>query len=100
MVCLPKALGARHRHSLPQSTKQPQATSSEEPPAAYPKNWDDVDVGSLVLVKEDGPWRSWWEGVPIAKADDQFLLQWRGYPEIPNVKRSRLALALLYPNGH
>ena len=35
--------------------------SAEAPKTAYPKTWDDIDVDCLVLAKEDGPWRSWWE---------------------------------------
>ena len=52
-----------------------------------------------VLAKEDGPWRSWWEAVPIAKSDQSFLVRWRDFPQVPNVSRSRWTLGLLYPNG-
>jgi hypothetical protein len=90
-------------------TKAPELPRVEPHPSApqpaddfkpvYPKTWDDIDVNCLVLMKEDGPWYGWWEAVPIAKADHQFLLRWRDYPRLPNVIRSRWALGLLYPNG-
>jgi hypothetical protein len=70
-----------------------------EPKAVYPKTWDEIDVDCLVLCKEDGPWRSWWEAIPIAKSDHMFLLRWRDFPQVPNVTRFRWMLGLLYPNG-
>ena len=75
----------------------PQASDAFKP--VYPKTWDDIDVDCLVLFKEDGPWHSWWEGVLVAKADHQFLLRWREFPQLPYVVRSRWSLGLLYPNG-
>jgi hypothetical protein len=74
--------------------------SSEESKAAFPKTWDDIDVNCLVLAKEDGPWRTWWEAIPTDKSDHMFLLRWRDFPQIPAIARPRSALGLLYPNGH
>jgi hypothetical protein len=73
--------------------------SSEEAKAAFPKTWDDIDVNCLVLAKEDGPWRSWWEAIPTDKSDPMFLLRWRDFPQVPTITRPRWALGLLYPNG-
>ena len=70
-----------------------------EPKAVYPKTWDEIDVDCLVLCKEDGPWRSWWEAIPIAKSDHMFLVRWRDFPQVPNITRPRWTLGLLYPNG-
>jgi hypothetical protein len=106
------SVGLRYPNEVPAPVpraQQPEFPSVKATPAAsqtsedfkpiYPKTWDDIDVDCLVLIKEDGPWYSWWEAVPIAKADHQFLLRWRDHPRLPNVVRSRWSLGLLYPNG-
>ena len=83
-------------------TPKPKATSAEPSsakPTAYPKSWADIDLDSLVLAKEDGPWRSWWEAVPVAKADQTLTLRWRDFAKLAPINRPRLDLALLYPNG-
>ena len=81
--------------------------SGPQPPAptetAYPKSWDDIAVGCVVLAKDDGPWFSWWEAIPTDQNGDTFSLQWRHVSDMPkiaqpNVARHRLSLGLLYPN--
>ena|SRR5207248_2434492 len=49
--------------TAPQSSKPKAGTkpSAAEPKSVYPKTWEDIDVNSLVLAKDDGPWRAWWE---------------------------------------
>jgi hypothetical protein len=80
----------------PKSLAKP---ASAEPATAFPKTWDDIDINCLVLAKEDGPWRSWWEAIPTDKSDHMFLLRWRDFPQVPAITRPRWALGLLYPNG-
>ena len=97
---LPAAEPGAQRPEFPSveaAASTPQASDAFKP--VYPKTWDDIDVDCLVLFKENGPWHSWWEGVSIAKADDQFLLRWREFPQLSHVTRSRWSLGLLYPNG-
>ena len=65
---------------------------------AFPRTWDDIDIGRLVLAKEDGPWRSWWEAIPTEKSENSFTLRWRDFPQVPNVVRPRFSLALLCPH--
>jgi hypothetical protein len=69
----------------------------EEP--AFPRSWDEIDVGRLVLAKEDGPWRSWWEAIPTEQSGDSFTLRWRDFPQVPNIVRPRFSLALLCPHA-
>jgi hypothetical protein len=85
----------------PQTTKAKGASKQapDDPKTVYPKTWEDIDLDCLVLAKEDGPWRSWWEATPVAKSDQTFLVRWRDFPQVPNVSRSRWTLGLLYPNG-
>jgi hypothetical protein len=110
---------ARHRRSLgllcpnpqvgtPRSTTSEQrstpssgknAAAKSKPGAqVFPLNWEDIDVDHLVLAKDDGPWRSWWEAIPTEKHDNTFTLRWRDYAQLPAIERARLSLALLYPN--
>jgi hypothetical protein len=74
-----------------------------EPPTAgshpLPRDWQEIDVGQLVLAKDDGPWRSWWEAVPIEKAGDGFKLRWRDFSRVAPVTRQRLELALICPDA-
>jgi hypothetical protein len=64
-----------------------------------PRDWQQIDVGQLVLAKDDGPWGSWWEAVPIEKAGDEFKLRWRDYSRIAPITRQRLVLALINPDA-
>jgi Transposase domain (DUF772)/Transposase DDE domain len=63
------------------------------------RDWQQIDVGQLVLAKDDGPWGSWWEAVPIEKAGDEFKLRWRDYSRIAPITRQRLVLALICPDA-
>ena len=100
----PHGLPATDPTSHPPGSKPAKPKHSASQPSAnagtvFPKTWDDIDIDCLVLAKEDGPWRSWWEAIPVAKSDQMLLLRWRDFPQVPNVTRPRWALALLYPNG-
>ena len=66
---------------------------------SLPKDWDEIDVNRLVLAKDDGPWRSWWEAIPVEKAGDMFKLRWRDFPSIPPITRARFDLALICPDA-
>ena len=65
--------------------------------ARFPASWDEIDVGHLVLAKEDGPLQGWWEAITMGKVGDTFTLQWRDHQELPQLTRHRYALALLHP---
>jgi hypothetical protein len=66
---------------------------------SLPSDWQDIDVDKLVLAKEDGPWRAWWEAIPIEKSGDDFKLRWRDYSTLPPISRQRFALALICPDA-
>jgi hypothetical protein len=106
------SVGLLYPHGLPATDPNPRSPKSQtakpkslatpasaEPATAFPKTWDDIDINCLVLAKEDGPWRSWWEAIPTDKSDHMFLLRWRDFPQVPTITRPRWALGLLYPNG-
>jgi hypothetical protein len=111
---------ARHRRSLallcPNAQVQaPTSTTADQPaePSAgkttvaksgpvaqgFPLSWGDIDVGHLVLAKDDSPIRSWWEAIAAEKHGDVFSLRWRDQVQLPAIERTRLSLALLCPNA-
>ena len=81
----------------PQSAKHQSAAAKAEP--ALPTDWQDIDLNKLVLAKEDGPPRSWWEAIPVEKAGDTFKLRWRDYSTMSPISRDRFALALICPDA-
>lgn len=88
--------------TVSETEKKAQASSSQSADAetvAYPRTWAEIEIDCLVLAKEDGPARSWWEAVPISKSNGHFQVRWRDYSTVPSVTRPRLSLGLLYPNG-
>ena len=66
---------------------------------ALPNDWQQIDIGHLVLAKDDGPWRSWWEAVAVEKAGESFKLRWHDFPNITFITRPRLDLALICPDA-
>jgi hypothetical protein len=68
--------------------------------SVYPVDWSTLTVDQTVLAKEDGPIEQWWEAkiVKVDKVDkDQFTLQWRDYPKLPQIVRGRSSLGLMHP---
>jgi hypothetical protein len=84
--------------NAPKQEKPPTAASATEA-KTQPKHWSEVAVGHLVLAKSDGPWRDWWEAIPIEKTGDLFKLRWQDEPELLPVTRSRFDLALICPEA-
>src|SRR5262249_37615417 len=67
---------------------------------AFPRSWQEIEPGKLVLAQEDGPMRGFWEAIPVEQADDHFTLRWRDYQRAAHVVRARSVLALMHPNGN
>ena len=86
----------RHRLRVGLLYPGPEATDKHE--ASLPTDWQEIDVNKLVLAKDDGPCRSWWEALPIERAGEAFKLRWRDYAAVPPITRQRLALALICPD--
>ena len=79
--------------------QNPTATAPSAGSQPLPRDWQQIDVGQLVLAKSEGPWSSWWEAVPIEKVGDGFKLRWRdGVHKLP-CTRARLDLALICPDA-
>jgi hypothetical protein len=79
--------------------QKPTATAPSAGSHPLPRDWQQIDVGQLVLAKDDGPWRSWWEAVPIENAGDWFKLRWRDFSRVTPITRKRLELALICPDA-
>jgi hypothetical protein len=66
---------------------------------SLPKDWDDIDIGHLVLAKAERRWPAWWEAIVVENADDLFKLRWRDNASAPPITRPRLDLALICPDA-
>jgi hypothetical protein len=85
------------KQTKPQSAKHPSTAARVEP--GLPVDWQDIDLNKLVLAKDDGPIRAWWEATPVEKAGDTFKLRWRDYRSLPPVIRPRFDLVLICPEA-
>jgi hypothetical protein len=79
--------------------QKPTATSPSAGSQPLPRDWQQIDVGQLVLAKSEGPWSSWWEAVPVEKVGDDFKLRWRDGVNKAPCTRPRLELALICPDA-
>ena len=66
---------------------------------SLPKDWDDIDIGHLVLAKAESRWPAWWEAIVVENADDLFKLRWRDNASAPPITRPRFDLALICPDA-
>jgi hypothetical protein len=63
-----------------------------------PATWDDIDVGHLVIARDELA-EGWWEAVVIARDGDMLTLRFRDYPKQAPVVLHRATLALLKPTA-
>ena len=68
------------------------------PAPGLPTTWDDIDVGHLVIARDE-PAFGWWEAIVIAKDGDMLTLRFRDYPKQAPVVLHRATLALLKPTA-
>jgi hypothetical protein len=90
LIC-PDEAGTEGKDSPKPDPKQSLGTS------VYPANWSALAVDQTVLAKEDGPMAQWWEAKIVKIDKDQFTLQWRDYPKLPQIVRTRPSLGLMHP---
>jgi hypothetical protein len=87
---------ATDQHSKPSNGKT--TAKSHPTERAFPATWDEIDVGHVVIAKDDSPIQSWWDAIVAEKHGDVLRLRWRDKSHLPTVDRDRLSLALLCPN--
>jgi hypothetical protein len=68
------------------------------PAPGLPATWDDIDVGHLVIARDELA-AGWWEAVVIARDGDMLTVKWRDYPKQAPTVLHRAALALLKPTA-
>jgi len=68
------------------------------PAPGLPATWDAIDVGHLVIARDDLA-AGWWEAIVVAKDGDMLTLRWRDYPKQAPAVLHRAALALLRPTA-
>jgi hypothetical protein len=85
--------------STKEEPNKPIAAKQAQAGHEYPTDWNEIDVGGLVLAKEDGPMESWWEAEVTVKDGDSLTLQWCDYASLPTIVRQRFKLALICPTS-
>jgi hypothetical protein len=61
-----------------------------------PRNWDDINVGDLVISQDADPADGWWQAIVIEKNGDRFKLRWQQLARGRPIQKHRLTLALMY----
>lgn len=75
------------------------STKNRAEAVTMPTDWTNIIPGSVVLITEDRM-EGWFEAVVVSsKPNDSFECRWLHYPDLPNVLRQRVHLALLHPAG-
>ena len=89
----------------PQQSGTAASTAAASPAAApaapaqgLPKDWDNIEVGHLVIAQENMA-EVWWEAIVIATDNEMLTLKWRDYPKFPPMSRHRTAVALVKPTA-
>jgi hypothetical protein len=65
---------------------------------AYPRDWDDISVGHLVIAQANAE-EGWWEAIVIAREGDMLTMRWRDFPGYPKLVQHRTSVALLKPGS-
>ena len=74
------------------------ASAPTAPAQGFPKDWDSIEVGHLVIAHENMI-EGWWEAIVIATDNDMLTLRWRDYPKVSPITRHRTAVALVKPTA-
>jgi hypothetical protein len=76
------------------STVAPSPAAARRAPVhGLPIDWDNIEVGDLVIAMEKG----WWEAIVKAIDKDMLTVKYRDYPTFPRFSVHRTAVALLKP---
>ncbi len=68
------------------------------PAPGLPATWDDIDVGDLVIARDELN-AGWWEAIITEKDGDMLTVRWRDYPKQASAVLHRATLALLKPTA-
>jgi hypothetical protein len=80
-------------------TAKPATEASAAPVASgYPKTWEEIAPGHLVLAQESLP-EGWWEAIVVSRDKDILTLRYRDYPRAQKISRHVATIALLNPGS-
>ena len=68
------------------------------PAPGLPATWDAIDIGHLVIARDELA-AGWWEAIVVARDGDMLTLKWRDYPKQAPAVLHRAALGLLRPTA-
>jgi hypothetical protein len=71
------------------------AAARRAPVHGLPTDWDNIEVGDLVIAMEIN--EGWWEAIVKAIDKDMLTVKYRDYPTFPRFSVHRTAVALLKP---
>ena len=79
------------------STVAPSPAAARRAPVhGLPIDWDNIEVGDLVIAMENLN-EGWWEAIVKAIDKDMLTVKYRDYPTFPRFSVHRTAVALLKP---
>ncbi len=82
--------------ALGSKVERGQVAGGEMPANVYPRTYDEIAPGHLVIVQEslkDG----WYEGIVLERNGDMVTVRYRDYPKLPKFMRHLDAVALIRP---
>jgi hypothetical protein len=85
----------------PTETSAPNSDPASPAPSVlegYPRDWDSIGIGHLVIARE-GAVSGWWEAIVVDRAGDLLTMRWRDFPGYPKFVQHRTAVALLKPGA-
>jgi hypothetical protein len=83
----------------PTETSAPSPDATSPAPGVgqgYPRDWDDISVGHLVIAYSAVD-EGWWEAIVTAREGDMLTMRFRDYLKEPKIVQHRTAVALLKP---
>jgi hypothetical protein len=79
-------------------------STSDNPPSdaaalpvfyGFPRTWEEIAPGHLVLAEEPG--EGWWASLVVGRENEIVTLRFRDYPKVPKFNRHISAVALVNP---
>jgi hypothetical protein len=68
------------------------------PAPGLPSTWDAIDIGHLVIARDELA-AGWWEAIVVARDGDMLTVRFRDYPKQAPAVLHRATLALLRPTA-
>ena len=78
---------------LPTKTAHGQSPTEQR----LPKNWEDIDVGHLVVAQDTDPKEGWWPAIVVQNNGDMFTVRWQQPQSRSRVVKHKYNLALMWP---